>query len=517
MTHRLTVRGHDEIRWFETDEWTVLVALAAIAARPETLEEMAEAMRRYLPQYQLRDVGHDATDFATADAANGPWCLIDLVGRTAVAGGGFELPEPFEAFQADDEDDVQGGFPIVWLDTPADWSFEQADGDWLPMVSARAEAAQPQRLDARAVLFGPPLLQFLAERVRVAAAGEGAPGEERQLKVARQIHAEWLMTAREDLGGRTPRELLLADRHHIDLDLQHRADQWSRQGHAPPPLPTDTAAYRFGSFGTSEIVLYFELVRSLLDEAQEAVEREPEMMHEKLVDRLAEHRDTWLASPFEDESGGTTAGELIEAERRRMPVTSDGSHLDCDCPICQAEADGIFGPGPAFMWFDGHRLELEDEFAFSLTESREEWEAEQQSSLEFAKEMDAKIAERQRAESQGDADASAWRTSYVDWDSAFSPDAPRSMVVLAIGFRVAELVTDLKDRPQGRPHLDSLNQAYAAFRLAQSDLAERSAAGELAQRLEQVARAFPDLVGKSADLQSRLDEMLRRTAGQVDR
>jgi transketolase len=162
-------------------------------------------------------------------------------------------------------------------------------------------------------------------------------------------------------------------------------------------------------------------------------------------------------------------------------------------------------------------LELEDEFAFSLTESREEWEAEQQSSLEFAKEMDAKIAERQRAESQGDADASAWRTSYVDWDSAFSPDAPRSMVVLAIGFRVAELVTDLKDRPQGRPHLDSLNQAYAAFRLAQSDLAERSAAGELAQRLEQVARAFPDLVGKSADLQSRLDEMLRRTAGQVDR
>ena len=91
-------------------------------------------------------------------------------------------------------------------------------------------------------------------------------------------------------------------------------------------------------------------------------------------------------------------------------MTSDGSHLDCDCPICQAEAEGEFGP--SFLWFDGHHLELEDEFAFSLCETREEWDREQEEHRNFAEKMDQKYREEAAAGDAADPPAgSVWRSS----------------------------------------------------------------------------------------------------------
>ena len=110
----------------------------------------------------------------------------------------------------------------------------------------------------------------------------------------------------------------------------------------------------------------------------------------------------------------------------------------------------------------------------------------------------------------------ASRTSYVDWDSVIRPGAPRGLAELAIGFRLAELVGDLKQREGGQSHLESLNAAYTSFRIAQSDIVARSAAEQLRQRLETVDTAFPDLVAKSADLQSCLDEVLRRVTHRAD-
>src|SRR2546429_399010 len=149
----------------------------------------------------------------------------------------------------------------------------------------------------------------------------------------------------------------------------------------------DSTAYRLGGFGTTEVVLYFDLVRALLRRAWGLAGQDPRPTRSVLVERLAEFRDDWLDEPNE-ETAPSTPVELIESERRRMPVTSDGSHLDCDCPICQAEMEGEFGP--AFQWFDGHHLELEDEFAFSLCETREAWDREQEDYRRFADEMDRK-------------------------------------------------------------------------------------------------------------------------------
>jgi hypothetical protein len=422
----------------------------------------------------------------------------------------FRAAWPTRAYQAD-EDEATHGFGIVWLDTPPDWLFRQAADEWREVVAARASArASTQRIDARAVLFGQPLLEALAEGILAASAGR-AVAKERELELTRGIHAQWLMTARADLGGCTPRDVLLADRGRICWDVEHRSEQWSRQGHAPPPLAATSVAYRLGGFGITEVVLYFDMVRALLAEAWHWTRETPSLTQPSLVDRLAEFRDVWLRVPNESTSFSMSPAELIESERRRMPVTSDGSHLDCDCPICQAEADGAFGSGPTFRCFDGHHLELEDEFAFSLCVTREEWEKEQEDYRQFSEKFDRE--ERERAargeDAAGPLGGSAWKTSFVDWDGMAQSDSSPLGPLLALGFPLAELTSDLKERLDGVAGLKALNEAYAALRASQDAAARDSAAEEFRERLE-AARQFPKLTAKCADLQSRVDEVLRR-------
>lgn len=505
---RLTVRTPEGVWQDEVDSWTGLVVLAALSAEPESVSELAEAVRRYQPEHGLFDQPRAAAGGEEA-VGDGLWCLVDLPGRTVVAGAEFELPDPRGAYEADADDHAEG-FPIVWLDTPADWLFRLAGDDWQAVVAARASArAAARRVDARAVLFGRPLLEHLANSV-LAAAAQGAVDGEREPALTRTIHADWLLTERADLGGRTPRAVLLANRGRIGWDLQHRSEQWSMQGHAAPALPPDSTAYRLGGFGTTEVVLYFDLVRALLAEACELTRQEPRPPQLWLVERLAGFRDGWLHEPNEETGPFLPPAELIEAERRRMPVTSDGSHLDCDCPICQAQAEGAFGP--AFLCFDGHHLELEDEFAFSLCGTREEWDQQQEEYRRFSEEMDRK--DRERDARGGDAadplDGSVWQTSFVDWDALTGPDASPTQALLALGFPLAELGGDLQNRPAGQDLLRALNAAYAGLRASQDAIAADSAAQEFRERLEGVGREFPDLTAKCADLQSRLDEVLRR-------
>jgi hypothetical protein len=502
-----SVRAPEGMWQAEVDEWTGLVLLAALSAEPESFEELAEAVRRYQPEHRLfnqpRQVADDET---TADRR---WCLVDLVGRTVVAGAEFELPDPRGAYKANEDEAVEG-FPIVWLDTPCDWVFQQAGDDWRALVAARAAArsASP-RVDARAVLFGLPLLEQLANGVLAAHAG-GAADEQGECEQTRTIHAAWLMTPRADLGGRTPRQLLLAERGRIDGDLHRRAEQWTRQGHPAPALPANSTAYRRGGFGTTEVVLYFDLARALLAFAWQQVGQEHRPTLPVLVERLAAFRDEWLHTPQPAIGSVMTPAELIECERRRMPVAGDHSHIDDDCPLCQAMAAGEFGP--SFAWFDGHHLELEEEFAFSLCETREEWEKQEEEFRQMSEEIDRKS--RERAAEGMDLDdplaGSAWRTSFVDWDGFAGPDAPPQRALLALGFLLAELTGNLQDLPDGTDLMRSLNQAYAALRASQDALAMTSAAQEFRDLLESAGRKFPDLTSRCADLQSRLDEVLRR-------
>jgi hypothetical protein len=56
----------------------------------------------------------------------------------------------------------------------------------------------------------------------------------------------------------------------------------------------------------------------------------------------------------------------------------------------------------------------------------------------------------------------------------------------------------------------SLNRAYGSLRASQDAFARDSAAQEFRDALEVISGKFPGLTAKCADLQSRLDEVLRR-------
>lgn len=503
-TCRLIVQTPEGVWQGEVDSWTALVVLAALSAEPESFEELAAAVRRYQPEHRLFAQARRAAP--EMDVADGSGCLIDLVGRTVVAGTAFELPDPRGAYKADADEHAEG-FPIVWLDTPADWLFRKVGDNWREVVAARAAArAAVRRLDVRAVLFGSPLLEHLAHGVLEAA--DDSADEERRYERTLAVHADWLLTARADLGGRTPREVLLAERTRIDRDLHHRSDQWGQQRHAPAALAPDSMAYRLGGFGTTEVVLYFDLVRALLAEAWELAKQQPKQA--VLVERLVAFRDRWLRQPCEGISMLLTPAELIDSERRRLPIASDGSHLFDDCPICQAEAEGDFGP--SFMFFDGHHLALDDEFAFSLFATRDEWEREQEDYRRFSEEFDRKQRERVAAGGDGDDPlaGSVWRTSFVDWDTLAGPNASPQQMLWTLSFPLSEVVGTLQDRPDSGDLWRSLNAAYGALRTSQDAVATESAARELRELLEVAGQKVPDLLGRCADLQSRLDEVLRR-------
>jgi len=63
---------------------------------------LGEAVQRYLPGHRLLEESSQVARLEQVVSDDGPWCFIDLVGRTVLAGGGFQLPEPDEAYEVDD-------------------------------------------------------------------------------------------------------------------------------------------------------------------------------------------------------------------------------------------------------------------------------------------------------------------------------------------------------------------------------------------------------------------------------
>lgn len=281
-----------------------------------------------------------------------------------------------------------------------------------------------------------------------------------------------------------------------------------RQRRCPRPLDRDTFAYRYGPLGRHEVVMYFDLGREVTGTAWERILAEPQIDEAALTNALHERARWWLAEGSID-GDPTPPATIIEHERRRMPLVRGGSHvLDDDCPLCRLETEGGFGP--MFCGFDGHHLDLDDEFAFSLCATRQEWEKQQEEYRRFSEEMKAKWREREAA--GDDPFASVWTSSYVDEESLREAGPSSPLAAMALAMRVAELISDLKAAGGSRDLIESLNNAFDAYRAADDDPALSAAArSQLVEALEQIAAAQPQLTPKAADLQSQLAERQRQT------
>jgi hypothetical protein len=411
--------------------------IAALSAEPETITELEAALGRY--QKPAGDISPFEWFRKGKNIDKESWdagiVIIDLAGRIIASESTYSKPGP--QGEVNYHDGVCAtDISILYL-LPDDWLFLNSIDLYAALRdSRRLERLSIPPLDARAVLYGRPLLEFIVressasvERSLTAYAGEPVaqtlvcdsvttpigvethqsdnPDEDDTLRQQISLlHARWLMTPLDDLRGQSPREVLLARQDFIDYDLHTRSMQWSMQGEGPPCLATDSFAYRFAGFGTHEWVIYYDLVRHLLWSApketgrlgeEETGRNKPEELEPKIA-RLEKLKTEWLEKPLED-YGGRIPTLLIENERIRLPIAMRGHDMviDDDCPVCQMMAnDAQLGMQVGFWHLDGSHMD--DDFAFSELRTREEWEARRREWEEFTEKFNREWEERQQRE-----------------------------------------------------------------------------------------------------------------------
>ncbi|MBN1566993.1 MAG: hypothetical protein JXA73_04045 [Acidobacteria bacterium] len=338
--------------------------IAGLAAEPETIEELEDAMIRFTKPANKK--GHLAR--FSSGVNEEPWdagiIFVDLAARVFAAESSYSILLPEGEVQYHNGRELTE----VWLPyrIPRDWLLLDSVAEYKAVVDQRrAERAAVQPLDSRSVLYVA-ILEFIATECRAARKSN------KEDPVA-EIHAKWLMTPRDDLRGLPPREILLMKREDIDYDMQWREMHWSRLKEPAPCLKKESHAYRFAGFGTHEIVIYYDLVRMLIENCWERMREGQEISIPGKIARLEQVKTEWLDSP-DPEHGGKSPSCLIECERIRLPWLSseDDFPYDDDCPLCQDLAKEKFGPG--FWHLDG--CNMDDDFAFSFCRTREEWEEE---------------------------------------------------------------------------------------------------------------------------------------------
>jgi hypothetical protein len=518
--------------------------VAALSAEPETIEELDVAIERFhAPQS-----GGFFSDFSRGindEPCDSEIVIVDLAARLiAYESDYLELMKEGCVGYHDADRATEHG---LRFHLPRDWEITESVEGWKSRAAdRRRERAANPPLDVRAVVYGRPLLKFLAAACfnaprpvpRAAAvqpdetaAPEDAEGkldgdwpyeprDEVEYDIIRDIHARWMMTPRDDLRGRTPREVMLEKRDFIGWDMQDRCERWSKLDAPARGLDQTSHAWRYAGFGTHELVVYYELVRKLLWDCRERLRdsladraeggtREYETVGDFLaieVPLLEQAREEWLDSP-DPEYSGRTPREVIEHERARIPEAMSGhdAMIDDDCPLCQMMGDM---PGPVFWGLDG--CNMDDDFAFEMYRTREEWEQEQCDRTEWNRKFNAEREEIKRLgvenpEKGYSSPDYVWQRSFV---SSSAPDFP-AMRVFAIGSNLAELIVDVKEPTEDRRLIDQLSRDFGNLREIAGSAEFGGALLEpvidrFCETLEAVAATREDLREKCDDLAARV-------------
>ena len=358
--------------------------IAALTAEPETIAEFESALQRFVRTDSDWPPLHGFRKYEDLEPYDAGIVAIDLTGRTVGyettytvphAEGNVRVPSGF----ADEDDDIYIPYRL-----PDDWVFVET----IPLykgtrISMREDRMRRSSFDARPILFGRPLITHIVEAISAAVDLEAED-------LFAKIHAAWLMTDRRDLRDRTPREVLFEKQEFIDFDLHTRSLQWSLTKMCPPPLATDSFAYLNAGFGTHEWVLYYDLIRYLLEDAAERRRSGNIAGTELEIARLSQLRDEWMHTP-DTESRGRPPFDIIDLERRRINMTASAAEIliDENCPCCVAMAEDF--DTPMFWHLDG--CNMDDGFVFSPFRTIEEWDAHNREMEEFNREFERKYKE----------------------------------------------------------------------------------------------------------------------------
>ncbi len=356
--------------------------VASLAADPTTIEELENAMARFIKPMDGMKPFALFKPGANEEPYDAGISFVDLEARVVASESTYSFPGAYgSVYYHDGTKQTNASIPYC---VSSDWLLLSSIDEYMCVRDLRrVQNATSPPLDARASLYGAISEYIVRECLAARASGEKDP--------VREIHARWLMTPRDDLRGQSPRAVLLARREFIEADLHSREHQWSLLGEPPPCLDPQSAAYKFGGFGTHEIVVYYHLVRFLISKCWKRINKRHSTSLTDEFSRLQRLQSRWLAHPEKDFEN-RSAAFVIDCERKRLPlaVSPEEGLIDEDCPFCRAMAGHT---GPSFWHLDGSGMD--NDFAYSLFLTREEWENEQCLMAEYEKEFEAKREEQQ--------------------------------------------------------------------------------------------------------------------------
>ena len=560
--------AESEVCWRGCDERDRMTMLACLSSDPRSLAEMAAAWARFRPEQTFHQCGWQRE---AVPVCGSKWLKLDLEHQCFSRHDTSEEAVPCGGLSFSSED-LTGQRALLWINVPPWWRELPAES-WDQRVQAEPDAART--IDFRKVLFGRAMIEDIAQQIlrknwngirphcpseawldyigddsederedecedeagdscdMVTSRSGGVRSQaeptarqrvahERWCNAVKAIHRAWLMTPRVDLAGMKPRDFLHLDRPWKERELEQRRSQWSQERRPPPPLLRTSRLFLKGPMGPEEVLSYFDLCRDLIVAAFRWIDDDPRISKQTLVDELERFKDGWLESEAEDGEGSTNR-DIIDAERALMPRLASNEPIDCDCALCRMMHGQPELFGPTFSMHDGFRVEMEDEFAFSLTSDFEEWE----NNRELWQTMDGAAPEfddqSQLTIVSGQdriwPHANARELSYEE-----GPDISPRLSLLCIGMRLTQIVDRLSALHADRNDIDEANEAFeqlgravGAWLVAQSSgLRTRpqqrteAAAQRMIEALERIATRYEDVADTSADLQRLVDQWQRQ-------
>lgn len=498
----------------------VEAVVATLSAEPETLGELQAAVGRFIGFAPDRGLLDDWVPGMPEVVAANEIVIIDLAARLVVYHGeGLNLAATGTVVY---HEGAEATGTQLRYHLSSDWLLSRDVQSWrLLSRRRRAQRRQSPPWDTRAVLYGKAPEQLVHEclaaarrhmQPTAAVPRSDRRGDEHADEIISAIHARWLTTPRDDLRGQAPRDVLLAHRDFLSLDMLDRCDHWTRLGQSPPGLARDSAAFRFAGYGTHEIVLYYELIRHLLWQCWDSLAGRPDRVDTAAeITWLDQRMQEWLHTPQHERLHGWTPVYVIDRERARLPlaVSDEEAIIDRDCPLCQMMAEEM---GPMFMVLDD--ANMDDGFAFSLYPTREQWQQQQWEA--FRPERELRVARDKPGGVCVEAaslESEPQRASV--WDRTFSfsePAATAGTAIFGIGACVAELVRDLKQEGSPGPFVAALNRDFGNLRSALNEPARcltQPVLDRFCETLQAMAQSQPALAPKCDQLQLQLQDMAR--------
>lgn len=196
------------------------------------------------------------------------WVLIDLGLKQIVTGGEFQPVGRDAAFAMVVDQDGRQHCPMS-VHLPPWWELHEQAGAEVIGQPRQSTIRRPEV--NREILFGEPLLADLAARVLEIVRSErwaarDDDGERAYYSFTIEVHRDWLMTPREDLGGLTPRQMLHGAREWIDGLVWAQQLRFQHGGRIVA-VPDDLVGHETAPMGREEMVMYFDLCRELIGAA----------------------------------------------------------------------------------------------------------------------------------------------------------------------------------------------------------------------------------------------------------